>query len=473
MANGSSEDLAVSGKGFWKDKKNIFTVILIVIAAAAVVFAVFFGDRLTTFLGGIQSVPPVGQGATLSLSPTTTNVTANTTFNVDINLNANGALVYATGAYLDFDTSKLAVESVTVPPASTSFDELIEEDFSDDLNHPRDLFNNTTGEISLTLGEYNGFVVNSLKIATITFRAKTSLGAGDVAFGYGGSRGTGPSKVNVADDNSLPTDILDQVQNGSYTVIPTPPSVSTITPNSVVELSGSQLTVAGANFDPYNNGSAELALVPAAGGSATVLTKQSVNNTRIVSSLPDTILPGTYDVRVKVAGQTGTLDDGLVVTAEPVNPPKAPTVNNTTQTRWSTKLSASWQLADPVDRFDYRVRKDGNIIRDWTSNGTNTSVTITNLENPGLTNNSQYVIEVRGIATSGRGDTLIGETGVSAPVRILSANLDHSADEIVGFNDYTTLLIDWGRTDRPESDINKDGSVEFWDFTTILIQWNE
>jgi len=42
---------------------------------------------------------------------------------------------------------------------------------------------------------------------------------------------------------------------------------------------------------------------------------------------------------------------------------------------------------------------------------------------------------------------------------------------VVNFSDFMILLNQWGRTDLPVGDINKNGNVDFSDFMILLNNW--
>lgn len=197
---------------------------------------------------------------------------------------------------------------------------------------------------------------------------------------------------------------------------------------------------------------------------------QSVDGTQIKATLSQGVAPGVYDVEVYSSAQDpiGRLVAAFTLKEVPLHI-MAPAVVNTSDARWSTKLSATWTLpagSAAPQYYQYRVLDNGNEIRKWDAEkiGLVTSVTAKGLT---LMNGHAYTIEVRGVNIAG-----VGEVGKSGSVTTRSANLDYDANEKVGLSDLGILGKNVGRTDKPMADINQSGLVSFDDLGILLSLWN-
>lgn len=192
--------------------------------------------------------------------------------------------------------------------------------------------------------------------------------------------------------------------------------------------------------------------------------------TKIDAQLPAGIQLGQYKLIVYGGANDPVVSASIqfVITQTPQKV-LAPTVTNTSNTKFSTQLSASWTLpaGSPAPQYyQYRVLDNGNEIRAWDADKIQlaTSVTAKGLN---LLNGHSYTIQVRGVNAAGPGDITTSSATVT-----YSANIDHDANEKVGLNDLKILGLAVGRKDKPMEDINQSGLVSFDDLGILLSQWN-
>lgn len=150
-------------------------------------------------------------GAVLSLSPTSGSYKKGESFSVQVNLDPKGRTIDAVDALLQFDPSKLAVNSIVGKVGSyngTSF--------------PSSAFNNSTGRIYLSLidGSYAGIFNSSVTIAVINFRVLSSAsGNAEIKFNFDPNNPSSTLDANVVERNTV-TDALGSVSNGVYIIKP-------------------------------------------------------------------------------------------------------------------------------------------------------------------------------------------------------------------------------------------------------------
>ena len=178
----------------------------------------FLGFIIFLLLFGISPLH-ANASATLSLSPASGSYVKNNTFAVSVNVNTNGQVVNAVTANLTFDTSKLAVVSISTSSSIITFW----------TGGPT--YSNAAGTIYFAGGVPNPGFSGTKLIVTITFKG-TTLGSGGVAFAPGSS---------VLLNDGLGTNIFGSAIGGTYTVVPPPPSVS-CSPSSSSALVGSMVT---------------------------------------------------------------------------------------------------------------------------------------------------------------------------------------------------------------------------------------
>lgn len=153
--------------------------------------------------------------ATLSLSPATATKAVNDTFAVDIVMDTGGEAVTGATAILTFDASKL---QVTDDNSSITGVQVTNGSIFPQLVLPENQVDNSAGTI-----RYDGAVTSQASaytghgtIATIHFTAKAT-GVTQVTFTYVSGGTTNTSLVTVV-NSSGPANILNSVNNGTYTI---------------------------------------------------------------------------------------------------------------------------------------------------------------------------------------------------------------------------------------------------------------
>lgn len=272
----------------------------------------------------------------------------------------------------------------------------------------------------------------------------------------------GKYKVSVASKGK--TGSLD---NGFEVKEKPAPTITSITPNTL-EIGYPDKTpvvVTGTNFRTASK-------VKIQGTTTYELLSPVVSSdfTKIDAQLPAGIQLGEYKLIVYAGANDPVVSASIqfVITQTPQKV-LAPTVNNSSNAKFSTQLSASWMLPtnSPAPQYyQYRVLDNGNEIRGWADDKIQlaTSVTAKGLN---LQNGHSYTIQVRGVNASGFGDVATSSATVT-----YSANLDHDANEKVGLADLQILGLALGKKDKPMADINQNGIVSLDDLGILLSQWN-
>ncbi len=192
-------------------KKNL--VLIILFTVFLILSAVFFVFFVKTDKFSFQAA---GGGATLALSPASSNVTIGNTFTVSVILNTGGQATAGSDAYINYNPQDLEVQDalsgtngVQIQPgtlyAQTTWNNV----------------NTTTGKIifsgSVNSGAagYNG----TGTLASITFKALRTANPSAVSFDFT-LGATNDSNVILKTTGTDITDLLDSVVNGSYVLAP-------------------------------------------------------------------------------------------------------------------------------------------------------------------------------------------------------------------------------------------------------------
>ncbi len=167
-----------------------------------------FNSFLVIALFGLQPALALAQTpvATLSLSPSSTSVGRGCNLAVDINLNTGGANTDGTDVIIKFDRTKFTAVSIT--PG------IIYPDY------PASSPDNSTGTISISgLAAVDKPFNGTGKFATINFTANPGATAGltQVTFDFDPNNKQKTTDTNVVQTGTV-QDILNSVQNGTYTV---------------------------------------------------------------------------------------------------------------------------------------------------------------------------------------------------------------------------------------------------------------
>lgn len=211
---------------------TITGLVLIIVFAVAAAFLLTYGSKLQTFLGG-AGLPTSGNGARLSLTPSTQTVTVGQTFTATVTLNGGNDSggspnqVLTTGAYLTFDKTKL--QALGVDTTTSAFTTGVIESNSDCTSNCR--YDNTNGKINISAAQASpGVSGSSLTVAVISFKA-LATGATNVNFDFTTARASNSQVVVWDTTNDVPADILDGVTNGTYTIsVAAPTGTPTVTP---------------------------------------------------------------------------------------------------------------------------------------------------------------------------------------------------------------------------------------------------
>ena len=199
-----------------KDLTLILATLIILIAIPLTVVAV----------RNVRELRSRAAAATLYLSPASQTVTQATTFNVQVRENSSTDPVNAVQANLTYDTTKL--DFVSISNTGSAFGVEAEN-------------TGGAGAVRIARGVTGGQppVTGDQLVATITFRAKTSLGATSVTFAAG-------SAVIRSTDN---VNILATTTGGTYTIGDPPPVVSITNPPAGSTIKGTVTVTATATDD--------------------------------------------------------------------------------------------------------------------------------------------------------------------------------------------------------------------------------
>jgi hypothetical protein len=262
------------------------------------------------------------------------------------------------GAYLTFDATKLKVNSVDT---STSAFSLFVEDGT---TIPR--FDNTAGTVSLSAGSPSGVTGNNLKIATVTFQAKTTAGATAITFNYGGTRNSGTSQAVIIDAGSA-VDVLDGITPANITVQSPLPAAPTVTIDATYAKYSTKLratwTLSDATVTSYEYrvlDSAGTQIYPATAGTYT-----NIGNVTSVITSGSGVAPGlnlvngkSYKIAVRAVNATGNGPEGvsgLVTTASANLDHTVPEVIGTTDL---AQLALGWGL---TTKPNADINQDGKV----------------------------------------------------------------------------------------------------------------
>ncbi len=145
-------------------------------------------------------------GATLSLSPALGNFNKGCAFSIDITLDTGGAQTDGTDAIIFYDTSRLT--AVKIRPGTI---------YSD---YPGNVIDAQRGRIAVSgisplTSSFSG--QGALASIDFTVNANASVGATKITFDFDPANKTKTTDSNVAEKGTV-TEILSQVNDGSYTI---------------------------------------------------------------------------------------------------------------------------------------------------------------------------------------------------------------------------------------------------------------
>ncbi len=393
---------------------------------------------LQTSVSGLPSaqVAQVTPSAALSLSPSSTSVSVNNTFTVNILLNTGGQSAYGVDVNkLRFNPAVLQVvdadagtSGVQISPGSLMALTIINN------------IDNTAGTIQFSqLATPGSTYSGSGTVATVTFRA-ISAGSSSATFDF--SLGSGTDS-NVA---GLGGDLLASVGSGSYTGVAldtTPPTISSI--------SSSGVTTSGATVSWNTNEASDTQVEY---GATTSYGSQTTRNPSLLTSHSATVSglspAATYHFRVKSRDSAGNLamssdstftTNSLPDTTAPSVPSglsATPTSESQIQGSWndSTDPAGSGQAVSGV--ASYRVFRDGVQV------GTTAS---TAYLDTALSANTAYSYRVS--AVDNAGNVSSQSSAVSATTPIFSLSVQRRI-----------VLVPEG---APSSGRDVSGTVEFLD----------
>jgi|SRR3989344_2874438 len=247
------------------EKYRRFLPLLILIGLTVVTFLTLSLTRISQELRSRAAVDT----AILSFSPSTVNINPNQTFNVATILNTNGQAIVGADIIVQFDQTKLTLETVTLPsplpatfqtyaPVTTSggFDAakvVADANTSGLAQFGLIAFNWTTEQLTTP---FNGVIS---PMATLTFRAKTGTSGGTaISYKYDGATATTDSNVVIAPAGGDPEDILANVFSpvaviiGGASPAPSPTSSPLPSPTPTALPSPSASPVVSPSSSPVN-----------------------------------------------------------------------------------------------------------------------------------------------------------------------------------------------------------------------------
>jgi len=161
-----------------------------------------------TILGGIILSSPVFAATTISLSPTTVNITAGQTFNLNVAVDSQGVKNYTVKLELKYPADLLEVKSFTlgsnwIPVIAVGYDTTIENA-------------NTNGVLIKTAGYPNPGLSSAATFGTVSFLAKKA-GTGII------QTGTGSIALNASSQNVFSGSVQTSVTIAAVILPPPPP----------------------------------------------------------------------------------------------------------------------------------------------------------------------------------------------------------------------------------------------------------
>ncbi|MEK7353929.1 MAG: Ig-like domain-containing protein, partial [Chloroflexota bacterium] len=270
--------------------------------------------------GAVSGNTTLGVGASLVLLPASQTVNVNNSFNVAIQVQTNGEAVDGVSAYLDFDPTKLAVNSVTPATTWAGKPVIILEN----------TFDSVTGQVNFGSGLIGQSAMGTFTVATVNFLAKAAASNTNITFHFAPplQRHTdvfsaGSSVLNTA-TGAIVT-ILDPV---SIAVAPVNPSIALgltrqFTATGTFADNSTAILTAAANWTSSNPGvatinSAGLATALAVGTTTIRATFGSISgNTTLTVTAADlvsiTVTPTASTITAGLTQQftaTGTYTNG-------------------------------------------------------------------------------------------------------------------------------------------------------------------
>ena len=229
------------------EKYRRFLPLLILIGLTVVTFLTLSLTRISQELRSRAAADT----AVLSFSPGTVNVNPNQTFNVATILNTNGQAIVGADIIVQFDQTKLTLETVTLPsPLPATFQTYAPVTTSGGFDATKVVTDANAsglaqfGLISFNWGTeqltppFNGVIS---PMATLTFRAKVGTsGSTTISYKYDGATATTDSNVVIAPAGGNPEDILSNVLSpvavtiggtASPTPLPSPSASPAISPS--------------------------------------------------------------------------------------------------------------------------------------------------------------------------------------------------------------------------------------------------
>lgn len=359
---------------------------------ASTLMALLFSLQATlTGVPASNQLAQVVQSATLALSPSSTSVSVNNTFTVNIVLNTGGQDAYGADVNrLRFNPSVLQVvdsnsgtAGVQIAPGNLMALTIVNS------------VDNTAGSIQFSQLANPGSTFNgSGTLATVTFRA-VSAGTSNATFDFTSGNGT---DTNVA---GLGGDLLSSVGSASYTGIAldtTAPVVSAVSASSVTQTGATVTWTTNESSDSQ----VEYGSSVSYGNSTTLNTSMVTSHSVALSGLSGGV---TYHYRVKSKDAAGNLTTSADNTFTTVTPPDttAPSAPGTPTLSVvsSSQINLSWTAStDTVGVTGYRVERCSGSTT-CSSYSQIATPTTNSYSNTGLSASTIYRYQVRAVDAAG------------------------------------------------------------------------
>lgn len=239
---------------------------------SAVAVLALFGIVAANFAFGATN-------ADLVLSPASQTVVVNSNFNVDIMMQTNGEQVAGMQVYLNFDPSKLAVNSITM---ATTWN-------GNQVTSLENTFDNINGRIGIAGVTLGTTTSGNFTVATINFLAEAAAINSGITFNFDSNTGIRDTQAQDMNTNS----ILNAATGAAITAVVTRnadlvllPASQTVAPNSsfgvdIQVQSNGESVNAVASYIDFNPAYLRVqSFTPAAnwGGNATAVLENTVDN---------------------------------------------------------------------------------------------------------------------------------------------------------------------------------------------------
>ncbi len=367
--------------------------------------------------------------ATLYLSPATQNVNENTNFTVQVRENSNTDLVNAVQANLTYDSTKM---------------DYIITDFTGSAFGVAAESSGGNGSVRIARGVTGGQspVTGDQLVATVTFKARTSIGAAAVSFAAG-------SIIARSSDN---TDILGTASAGSYTIVNPPPTVSISSPaNNAVVAGTLGVTVSAA--DDLAVTRVEILVDNVLKSTITTSPYVYSLDTNTLSNASHTISVKAYDSTNVVSSSVSITVDNSLPTASITAPASGSTVSG------AVNITASASDNQQVSKVEFYV--DNSLL------STDTSSPYSYSWNSTTVADGVHSLKAKSIDNAGNSFSVtVSITVNNTPVKQGDLNGDNKVDIL----DISILLSNWN-TSNAASDLNHSGLVDILDISILLSKW--